>query len=315
MHLSADAPGARAPRRKSAYPEGQVRGVSPLLEEAPRVDMEQDESLPLVLSCLRAADERKAVDLVALRVRYVSYMTSFIVVVTGLSHTQVGAIARNIEEQVREQLQREPLSSTMHGENAGPKNYGGWVLLDYGDVLVNVMQPEARRYYGLETFWKAGEPLDVDAALGAPTLRSSPEQRTALEQIPSFGDPVPPYDPDYPSPQRPYPWEVERDPELDEQIKAEVDEELERMRKEEGELMEGDPSDEITPAMKRRVKSLKDWIHSPLPPRDQRPEVLLASEEDEWFQDLAKFLKKGIVEDDEAQKEEEEGADDGPPES
>ena len=68
-------------------------------------------------------------------------------VCSGLSTVQVKAIARSVEDRLEEsQL---PLRKEGFTE-------GRWVLLDYGDVIVQVLTPEERSYYDLEAFWGHG---------------------------------------------------------------------------------------------------------------------------------------------------------------
>ena len=69
-----------------------------------------------------------------------------VVIATGDSNRQVKALARNVQEKVREGG-AEVLS--VEGEEAGE-----WVLVDLGDIVVHVMQPSVRQYYNLEELWK-----------------------------------------------------------------------------------------------------------------------------------------------------------------
>jgi ribosome-associated protein len=102
-----------------------------------------------------AAREKLAEDLVALDVREaVSFADTFIVA-TGRSDRHVRAIG----DAVAEALARE-------GEKAlGVEGYeeGRWLLMDFGDVIVHVFQPEVRRHYDLERLWSDAAPLDVSA--------------------------------------------------------------------------------------------------------------------------------------------------------
>ena len=69
-----------------------------------------------------------------------------IVVACGDSNRQVKALARNVQDKVRE-AGGEIVS--VEGEDAGE-----WVLVDIGDVVVHVMQPSVRAYYNLEELWQ-----------------------------------------------------------------------------------------------------------------------------------------------------------------
>lgn len=93
----------------------------------------------------RAALDKKAVDLVVLDVRTLSGVTDYFLVCTGRSVTHVTTIADAIRDGLKE-LDVRPL----HAEGVAES---GWILLDYGDVLVHVFLEETRDYYALERLW------------------------------------------------------------------------------------------------------------------------------------------------------------------
>jgi ribosome-associated protein len=109
-----------------------------------------EDSRQLALTIARAADERKAQDIKLLRVVGVSYLADFFVIVTGFSAAQLRAIARTIEASVQTEHNRAPVH--IEGEIDG-----GWILQDYGDVIVHIFMPEERSFYGLEAFWGHAE--------------------------------------------------------------------------------------------------------------------------------------------------------------
>ncbi|MCS6782217.1 MAG: ribosome silencing factor [Gloeomargarita sp. SKYBB_i_bin120] len=111
-----------------------------------------DPATQLALTIARAAEERKGQDILLLRVAEVSYLADYFVLVTGYSPAQVRAIARSIEEQAAQQCHRRP----RHQEGS-PE--GGWVLQDYGDVIVHIFLPRERAFYDLERFWAHAERL------------------------------------------------------------------------------------------------------------------------------------------------------------
>ncbi|MEO1144730.1 MAG: ribosome silencing factor [Cyanobacteria bacterium J06638_22] len=108
------------------------------------------EGLDLALTIAQAADDRKAKDIVILKVTDVSYLADYFVIVSGLSMPQLRAIANSIEQQVEDAHGRAPLRT--EGETDG-----NWLLIDYGDVIAHVFMPEEREYYGLEAFWGHAE--------------------------------------------------------------------------------------------------------------------------------------------------------------
>ncbi len=108
---------------------------------SPTVTTEQ-----LVLTIASAADDRKAADLVVLKVTDVTYLADYFVIATGFSRTQVRAIADSIDKKVEEIYQRLPLQTE-------GKSDGIWILQDYGEVIVHIFLPEEREFYNLEAFW------------------------------------------------------------------------------------------------------------------------------------------------------------------
>ncbi|MDJ0690434.1 MAG: ribosome silencing factor [Xenococcaceae cyanobacterium MO_188.B32] len=97
-----------------------------------------------------AADDKKAADIILLKVSDVSYLADYFVIATGFSKTQIRAISDEIEEKIVEQFQRAPI-------RVEGKTEGNWILQDYGDVIVHIFLPEDREYYNLEAFWGHAE--------------------------------------------------------------------------------------------------------------------------------------------------------------
>ena len=114
----------------------------------PRLNL--DDSKQLALLAAEACDDRKAGDIVLLRVEEISSIADWFVIATGFSDVQVRAIARSVEDQIEAATGRLPL------RREGQKE-GRWLLLDYGELIVHVLTPSERTYYDLESFWGHGE--------------------------------------------------------------------------------------------------------------------------------------------------------------
>ena len=97
-----------------------------------------------------AADDKKAKNTILIDVQNVTTLTDWIVVTEGLSDVQVRAITNSIETKLKEVINRLPLRKEGFNE-------ARWALLDYGEVIINVMQPDERNYYDLESFWNHGK--------------------------------------------------------------------------------------------------------------------------------------------------------------
>ena len=102
----------------------------------------------------RAALDKKAADLSILDVRDVSSVTDYFLVCSGRSAPHVKTIAEAIREELKEDGVR-PLHAEGQAES-------GWVLLDYGDVLMHVFLADTRAYYALERLWGDAPSIPVD---------------------------------------------------------------------------------------------------------------------------------------------------------
>ncbi len=115
------------------------------------------ESRECALLAARAADERKAFDIVVVKVGDVVDVTDYFVIVTALNTPQVEAVLDSIEEKLRLEAGVKPISREETRDRS-------WELLDYGNFVVNVFQPEAREYYRLETLWSDAPIIDLAEA-------------------------------------------------------------------------------------------------------------------------------------------------------
>jgi ribosome-associated protein len=120
----------------------------------------------LALLAAEAAGDKKASDIVALDVSQLLVITEYFVIATGRTNIQVRAIADEVEEQLRLKAGVKPLGREGAGEDK-------WVLLDYGDMVVHVFQPEERDFYRLERLWGDAPRLDLPSAVSASPIDSS----------------------------------------------------------------------------------------------------------------------------------------------
>lgn len=128
--------------------------------------MAQDKGLPSIEKALiaaRAADSKKAVDIMIQDVRELSGITDFFVIATAQNNRQIDAVLDAIEEVETKEAGVKPYSVEGAQE-------GFWALQDYGDFVVHVFQPEGRDYYRLEEIWNDAPLVDF-----APVPASSEE--------------------------------------------------------------------------------------------------------------------------------------------
>lgn len=98
-----------------------------------------------VRQAARAALDKKALDLVVLDVQGLSGIADYFLVCSGRSTTHI----QTIVEAIRGELKAEGVRPR-HAEGV-PES--GWILLDYGAVLVHVFLEDTRAYYALERLW------------------------------------------------------------------------------------------------------------------------------------------------------------------
>lgn len=104
-----------------------------------------------------SADEKKGKDVRILDIRSISTVADYFVICTGTSATHVRAIVDEVEEKLSE------LGLTLH-HMEGYQN-GRWILLDFSDVVVHVMQAEERSFYNLERLWGDAPEIRISQAV------------------------------------------------------------------------------------------------------------------------------------------------------
>mmetsp|Transcript_11737 Transcript_11737/g.20418 ORF Transcript_11737/g.20418 Transcript_11737/m.20418 type:complete len:276 (-) Transcript_11737:386-1213(-) len=132
--------------------------------DVPAGTVNDDPLAPLVHTIVHAADMRKATDIVALRVTPCTSLTNFVIIVSGTSRPQNQAIANAIAKDVEEfEENQRPLGNGVPEGSAD----SGWILLDYGEVMVHVMTPKSRLFYDMEGQWRerGGEYMDLSGVL------------------------------------------------------------------------------------------------------------------------------------------------------
>jgi ribosome-associated protein len=107
---------------------------------------QNDHSLQLALIAARVAQENRGRDIVILDMRELTSVFDYFVIASGSSVRQLHAISDEIESEVKKTLSDRKIGREGYAE-------GGWVLIDYGDVVVHLFDGKSRDYYGLEDLW------------------------------------------------------------------------------------------------------------------------------------------------------------------
>jgi ribosome-associated protein len=102
------------------------------------------------------ADDTKAQDIVILDMRGLVNFCDFFVIATGTSDRQARAIAEGIQEGLIKEGVEVNFSRSLKtlGSLQYSQENGAWVVLDMGDVVAHVFEPQSREFYALEHLWQ-----------------------------------------------------------------------------------------------------------------------------------------------------------------
>ena len=126
----------KAPNR-SARARTTVRRAAPKLPKA-------------VATAVRAARDKKALDVVVLDLRNAGGFTDYFVICTGNNARQITAIADSVRDTLKSELDERP--ALTEGVDRSE-----WILLDYFNFVVHIFSRECRAFYGLERLWGNAE--------------------------------------------------------------------------------------------------------------------------------------------------------------
>ena len=109
------------------------------------------ESVQVARKAVEIAAEKQATDIVLLDILGLTSFADYFVICTAESSRQLNALLEDVN------LGLKDLGATLHHREGMVDS--GWVLLDYGDVIIHIFAPEEREYYQLEQIWARGVPL------------------------------------------------------------------------------------------------------------------------------------------------------------
>jgi ribosome-associated protein len=104
------------------------------------------ESHQLARTIVDMLEERKAENILLLDVQEVTILADYFVICSATSERQIRALSGDLSRQLKAEVGK-PLNVEGQADS-------GWVLVDYGDVIVHIFSPSMRTFYDLEGFWK-----------------------------------------------------------------------------------------------------------------------------------------------------------------
>ncbi len=128
--------------------------------------------MQLVQSVVKYAQDKKAEDIRILDMRSVANFCDYFVICTGTSDRQVKAIADGIDQGLDEIGIAIRYKQGLKGaiQQFGEGAIGSWALLDMGNVVVHVFEPDAREFYNLEYLWRDALEIPLTAVAKKPRV-------------------------------------------------------------------------------------------------------------------------------------------------
>ena len=113
-------------------------------------------SLELTKKIVKALDDKLARDIEVIKTEEVTIVADYFVIATANSNTHVRALADEIEYQLEQE--------NIHPDHVEGRATG-WVLMQYGGVVVHIFLEDSRQYYNLERLWDDAAKIDVSQLL------------------------------------------------------------------------------------------------------------------------------------------------------
>lgn len=106
----------------------------------------------IVKAAVKILDKRKAMDIMALEITDTSTIGDYFIIATATSNTHVKSLAGEVEDTLTE-------AGIEPGHIEGRAT--GWILLDYGSVIIHLFTADSREYYNLERLWEDAKQIDL----------------------------------------------------------------------------------------------------------------------------------------------------------
>ena len=103
----------------------------------------------IVRISVEALRDKKAEDIKVIDISKISIMADYFIIATGNNINQMKAMCDNVSEKLA--------AVPIHPKQTEGYDNGGWILMDYRDVVIHIFDEENRRFYNLERIWSDGK--------------------------------------------------------------------------------------------------------------------------------------------------------------
>jgi ribosome-associated protein len=112
-------------------------------------------SLEVAELAVRALDSKKAKDIRVLKTKDITVLADYFIICTASSTTQIKTLADEVEKILKEKGEPALRTEGYRG--------GGWVLVDFGSIVVHLFLKDIREFYSLERLWRDASDVDISA--------------------------------------------------------------------------------------------------------------------------------------------------------
>lgn len=102
----------------------------------------------------KALDDKKAEDIKVIEIGSISVIADYFIIANGNSSSQVDAMVDAVEEELSK--------AGFEPKRVEGVRSSGWILLDYGDVVIHIFSKEDRLFYDLERIWRDGKDVQPE---------------------------------------------------------------------------------------------------------------------------------------------------------
>ena len=113
-------------------------------------------SFEILKIAANSLNEKKAKEIEAVKIDKLTVLSEYFLICTATSSTHVRALCDEVEDKLEESGLR---PHHIEGRSTG------WIVLDYGSVIIHIFNRTEREFYALDKMWSDGEPVEISEIL------------------------------------------------------------------------------------------------------------------------------------------------------